>query len=221
MNAKDFPHLVKLQEEINALTYGTAEYWKQRCTMLEKYVDPTYSDFERNNCRNMYITLVNKPQVALPIADMIFDDNDRANYYENKIDSLNRIIEGLHGEISELQKPDIAGKEGQKEAAMIVGQKGLHTIDGIRVAFDSNEIRRDILTLLELNNHHMQLPIHYTYEIVSHDDGKVAKIIMKTYQSLPSNEKQQLIKPQNHDRTNPEIVGNRSAEPYCIRIAFY
>jgi len=85
MNPKDFPHLVKLQEEINALTYGTAEYWKQRCTMLEKYVDPTYSDFERNNCRNMYLTLVNKPQVALPIPDIAGKEGHQCDCGKNKV----------------------------------------------------------------------------------------------------------------------------------------
>lgn len=60
MKLQDYPHLVKMEEEIKALTFGTTEYWKQRCINREKMDDPTYSDFERSNCRHFYFILVNK-----------------------------------------------------------------------------------------------------------------------------------------------------------------
>jgi len=57
---EDYPHLVKMEKRIKSIQFGTSEYWKERCTFLEKEIDPTYSDFERSNCRRFYNILLNK-----------------------------------------------------------------------------------------------------------------------------------------------------------------
>jgi hypothetical protein len=57
---EDYPHLVEQKKKIEDMIFGTTEYWKNRAIFLEKQIDPTYSDFERSNCRNFYLILVNK-----------------------------------------------------------------------------------------------------------------------------------------------------------------
>jgi CTP:phosphocholine cytidylyltransferase-like protein len=57
---KEYPHLEKLKEEIKSTIYGSTEYWRLRCIYLEKAIDNTYSCFERDNCREFYMMLVNK-----------------------------------------------------------------------------------------------------------------------------------------------------------------
>lgn len=60
MNTKLYPHLAKLENEAKNEPYGTLKYWMLRCQYLEKYVDPTYSEKEQNNCRKLYKILANK-----------------------------------------------------------------------------------------------------------------------------------------------------------------
>jgi NTP pyrophosphatase (non-canonical NTP hydrolase) len=55
-----FPHLQKLKEEIEQVPAGSKKYWQLRCIYLEKTIDETYSVFERENCREFYLMLVNK-----------------------------------------------------------------------------------------------------------------------------------------------------------------
>ena len=60
MKLEDYPHLLELQKYISMLNINSKEYWQQRCIMLEKSLDPTYSKFERDNCYTFYKMLVNK-----------------------------------------------------------------------------------------------------------------------------------------------------------------
>lgn len=57
---KQFPHLQALKEEIQKVPYGSMDYWRLRCTYLEKMIDETYSVFERDNCREFYVMLCKK-----------------------------------------------------------------------------------------------------------------------------------------------------------------
>ena len=50
----------KLQKEVDTCSPNTLKYWKLRCRYLEKSIDPTYGQFERDNCFNFYRTLVKK-----------------------------------------------------------------------------------------------------------------------------------------------------------------
>lgn len=60
MKLEDFPHLVEMKTKLEKMKFGTVEYWKARCNFLEKRIDPTYTVFEQNNCREFYKILVNK-----------------------------------------------------------------------------------------------------------------------------------------------------------------
>jgi hypothetical protein len=60
MDKKTYPHLAELEKEAKIVSVGSAEYWKLRCRYLEKHIDPTYSDSERSNCRELYKILVNR-----------------------------------------------------------------------------------------------------------------------------------------------------------------
>lgn len=60
MKFEDYPHLIEMEKKIKSISFGTAEYWKERCRNLEKEIDPTYSDFERSNCRHFYMILIKK-----------------------------------------------------------------------------------------------------------------------------------------------------------------
>lgn len=53
----DYPHLVQLEKEVKQLKFDTKEYWKARAQYLEKSLDPTYSDFERDNCTYFWYIL--------------------------------------------------------------------------------------------------------------------------------------------------------------------
>jgi hypothetical protein len=59
---EQFPHLLELKTQVENTQYGSREYWKLRCSYLEKTIDETYSSFERDNCREFYRMLVNKKQ---------------------------------------------------------------------------------------------------------------------------------------------------------------
>lgn len=53
-------NIAAMEKKVKAIPFATKEYWEQRCRFREKMDDPTYSDFERNNCRNFHSILVNK-----------------------------------------------------------------------------------------------------------------------------------------------------------------
>ncbi len=55
-----FPHLAELKNECETVQFGSINYWKLRCTYLEKTLDETYSVFERDNCREFYKILTNR-----------------------------------------------------------------------------------------------------------------------------------------------------------------
>lgn len=60
LKLEDFPHLLLLKKQIEAIPVGTKEYWEQRCINLEKSLDPTYSKFERDNCNHFWRILAKK-----------------------------------------------------------------------------------------------------------------------------------------------------------------
>lgn len=51
------PHLAVLKKEAETVTVGTVMYWKLRCRYLEKTIDETYGNRERDNCRVLYMIL--------------------------------------------------------------------------------------------------------------------------------------------------------------------
>jgi len=60
MKLEDYPHLIEMEKGITKLMPSSKEYWQQRCIMLEKSLDTTYSEFERDNCFRFYRILVHK-----------------------------------------------------------------------------------------------------------------------------------------------------------------
>lgn len=60
MKLTDYPHLVQLEKEIKSLRYNSKEYWEARARNREKMDDPSYTDFERSNCRYFHSILVKK-----------------------------------------------------------------------------------------------------------------------------------------------------------------
>jgi len=50
--------LKKLHNEAMNVKFDSLEYWKLRCTYLEKSQDPTYTPTERNNCFSLWRTLL-------------------------------------------------------------------------------------------------------------------------------------------------------------------
>lgn len=60
LKLEDFPHLVDMKKKIESIQFGEIEYWKQRCLNREKMDDPTYSEFERDNCYLFHRILVHK-----------------------------------------------------------------------------------------------------------------------------------------------------------------
>ena len=51
---KQYPHLAKLKAECETVPLNSLQYWKLRCTYLEKSMDETYSLFENNRCYEFY-----------------------------------------------------------------------------------------------------------------------------------------------------------------------
>ncbi len=43
-------HIEKLRDEALFVIFKSKEYYKLRCEYLEKYIDKTYSEQERDNC---------------------------------------------------------------------------------------------------------------------------------------------------------------------------
>ena len=58
----EYPHLEELKKEIEKVAYDSKEYWRLRCNYLEKSLDPTYSQAERNNCDRFHRMLKYKQQ---------------------------------------------------------------------------------------------------------------------------------------------------------------
>ena len=56
----DRPHLAVLKKEVETVTPNSSLYWKLRCKYLEKVIDETYSNPERDNCRRLYLILVKR-----------------------------------------------------------------------------------------------------------------------------------------------------------------
>ncbi len=54
---EQYPHLAELKKEAETVIAGSAKYWKLRCRYLEKVIDETYGNVERNNCRRLYYIL--------------------------------------------------------------------------------------------------------------------------------------------------------------------
>lgn len=54
------PHIKKLFDEVDSVKYDSKEYWKLRCVYREKMEDKTYSEYERNNCFNLWAKLIDK-----------------------------------------------------------------------------------------------------------------------------------------------------------------
>lgn len=44
----------ELEEQAKKVQFDSALYWKLRATYLEKYLDPTYSEEERDNCYKLF-----------------------------------------------------------------------------------------------------------------------------------------------------------------------
>lgn len=57
---EEYPHLDLLKKEAETVTPNSKEYWKLRCRYLEKTIDETYSTFERDTCRMLYMILVKR-----------------------------------------------------------------------------------------------------------------------------------------------------------------
>jgi len=53
-------HIEKLFEEAKNVTKNSVNYWRLRCTYREKMEDMTYSQQERDNCYNLWATLLNR-----------------------------------------------------------------------------------------------------------------------------------------------------------------
>ena len=51
------PHLAALKKEAETVSPTSNQYWKLRCRYLEKVIDETYSNRERDNCRVLYMIL--------------------------------------------------------------------------------------------------------------------------------------------------------------------
>jgi hypothetical protein len=53
-------HIKKLFEEAHNSIFNSVDYWKLRCIYREKMDDMTYSEYERNNCYNLWAILCKK-----------------------------------------------------------------------------------------------------------------------------------------------------------------
>jgi hypothetical protein len=54
------PHLADLKKEAETVAFNSVIYWQLRCQYLEKVIDETYSNTERDNCRTLYLILVKR-----------------------------------------------------------------------------------------------------------------------------------------------------------------
>ena len=54
------PHLAALKKEAETVSANSLQYWKLRCKYLEKVIDETYSNPERDNCRVLYMILAKR-----------------------------------------------------------------------------------------------------------------------------------------------------------------
>lgn len=53
-------HIQRLFDEANKIDRSHSKYWELRCVYYEKSHDPTYSNYERNNCYQLWRILTNK-----------------------------------------------------------------------------------------------------------------------------------------------------------------
>lgn len=83
-------HIQELIKEAKEISMFSIDYWKLRATYLEKYLDPTYGETERGNCRMLYDILKLRTYSVMQaegseVSDELTDEEYRA---KNSISSV-------------------------------------------------------------------------------------------------------------------------------------